>query len=376
MIQRRVKAIFFLMLFCFTSSCLAKSNTENIESNLVAIKPFATNTFNPSDTNVFHFSIDIHQKVLLEVSIVSTDRDVVKTIYPLKLTQKGTLTLAWDGKDELGVVVPDEAWFPVIRYVYEGDEYTVTPMDNSGGEILQSIPIVFQSREQLNITLDQPARLLVRAGLKSGAMLKTISDWRPLVSGTHLIHWDGLDTSGVYPFTESEDFAVMATAFALPEHAIMTWGNASIDYVQWHKLRGYSEHVADRRANIKQSRDGKTLSKVFFKPMYLPRDPRVTVYFDTRRQASANNELAFVQVDIPKEDRGIVEKSLFEVGFFINGQFVSEEEQGYVPFVWQFNPNEYPKGDHYLTVNISGFDGQVGVATVKFTSTGKGKSMD
>ena len=38
-----------------------------------------------------------------------------------------------------------------------------------------------------------------------------------------------------------------------------------------------------------------------------------------------------VTADIAREDRWLMNESLYEVAFFIDHQFVSEEEQGYVP---------------------------------------------
>ncbi|MCB1663983.1 MAG: Ig-like domain-containing protein [Pseudomonadales bacterium] len=74
-----------------------------------------------------------------------------------------------------------------------------------------------------------------------------------------------------------------------------------------------------------------------------------------------------VMVDIPKADKKVLEESLFEVGFFVDGEFVSEEEQGYVPFTWNFDPRRFGPGEHVLTVNISGFSGQVGSASLLFS---------
>ena len=65
------------------------------------------------------------------------------------------------------------------------------------------------------------------------------------------------------------------------------------------------------------------------------------------------------------EDRWAMQQSLYEVAFFVDNQFLSEEEQGYVPLTWRWNPAGLKPGIHLVTVNVSGFNGQVGVKSLQ-----------
>lgn len=56
----------------------------------------------------------------------------------------------------------------------------------------------------------------------------------------------------------------------------------------------------------------------------------------------------------------------YEVAFFIDGEFIAEEEQGYVPITWNWVAQDLSPGEHMLTVNISGFGGKVGVSSLLF----------
>ncbi len=333
----------------------------------VMINDYSTNKLSTTRNKNFEFSIDIKTAQTLSIDIVSADKDKVKTIFKKTKVKPGNLKLSWDGKDEKGIFVPDEAWYPAI-HIYNNDKVTsIYPSDYSGGEVMDELPVTVVGAKQINLTLSKPARLLVRAGLKSGPMLRSLSSWEVKEQGLHKIYWDGLDESKVYPFTTSDDFGVMATAFQLPDHAIITYGNKQLSYSQWRLQSGFSQNLADSVANISAKRNGKALSKVFFKPKYLPTDPRVTAkLLNTKGDIPTLSGVSSLKVDIPLADRGIVEKSLYEVGFFVDGVFVSEEEQGYVPFTWRFDPKQFSAGEHHLTVNISGFDGQVGIVSLKF----------
>ena len=73
-----------------------------------------------------------------------------------------------------------------------------------------------------------------------------------------------------------------------------------------------------------------------------------------------------ITVDLDSTDQWAMDQSQYEVAFFINGEFVAEEEQGYVPLKWRWNPVGLEPGKHTLTVNVSSFNGAVGVRTVEF----------
>ncbi len=349
--------------FTVTLCCLGFPIVVLASDHPVRIHPFSSHTFDIQKSQFFEFSIELEKDLDMQVDIVSVDGDLAKTVYPLQKTSSGKLKLRWDGTDKNNRTVPNEAWFPVISYQQDNKLVSVSPKSYSGGEVIDKVDIKLVSPTRIKLSLEKPSRILIRSGVKSGAMLKTIESWQPKDSGSHIIQWNGLDTSGVYPFTQLDDFAVMATGYYLPDHSIITWNHDSKNYAKWRDSLGYKISKADARDTIHNTRNEHLLSKVFFKPKYLPLDPRVTMELEYNDDRS----LAIVSVDIPQEDRALVENSLYEVGFFIDGVFISEEEQGYVPFTWHFKPSNYTKGEHYLSVNITGFDGQVGVSSLKFT---------
>jgi len=55
----------------------------------------------------------------------------------------------------------------------------------------------------------------------------------------------------------------------------------------------------------------------------------------------------------------------FEVVYYVDFIFVREEELGYTPFTWVWNPVGVNKGVHYLTVMLRGYEGHFGTATQK-----------
>jgi hypothetical protein len=82
-----------------------------------------------------------------------------------------------------------------------------------------------------------------------------------------------------------------------------------------------------------------------------------------------------MRVNVPEQDRWLLQSSQYEVAFFIDGEFVSEEERGYVPLSWKWDPANLAPGRHMLTVNVSGFAGQVGVKSVPLQVAPKGTAQ-
>ncbi len=60
-----------------------------------------------------------------------------------------------------------------------------------------------------------------------------------------------------------------------------------------------------------------------------------------------------------------MEKVKYEITFFDDLDFISEEESGYVPISWVFVPKG-EEGTHMLSVNIASFKGHVGLKSIAY----------
>jgi hypothetical protein len=62
-------------------------------------------------------------------------------------------------------------------------------------------------------------------------------------------------------------------------------------------------------------------------------------------------------------DRALVISRRFEPVYYVDGQFVFENEVGFLPMTWMWDPATTSEGIHYLTVNLRGYEGNFGMAT-------------
>jgi hypothetical protein len=72
-----------------------------------------------------------------------------------------------------------------------------------------------------------------------------------------------------------------------------------------------------------------------------------------------------VRLDVAAQDRVRALARRFEPVFFVDGLFAFENEVGFVPMTWNFDPATLNEGEHFLTVNLRGYEGNFGMATLK-----------
>lgn len=338
---------------------------------LVEFRDYASAEFAPARGEQFKIPVRLKAPAQLELKILTSDGDLVRTLKAPADWAAGEREFSWDGKDEDGMVVPDEAYVPVLNAnAKDGRSERIDPRTFSGGETVEGLKIETAASGDIAYTLPAPSRVLIRAGIKDGPMMRSLATWQPRGAGKNVQRWNGFDQDQLMDLRGHPKLSVLALAFRLPQHAILTVGNPDSDYRAYRRKKAWPEQVA-APAEIKLERNGQRLSRSYFAPRFKDSDPRVMLSIVEKLPKSSDGLPIFqgpvtLRVDIPEEDRWLVQESLYEVAFFIDQEFVSEEEHGYVPFSWRWTPVGLPPGRHMLTVNISGFGGKVAVRSLSF----------
>ena len=335
----------------------------------VTFKAPAASEFQPSGGQKFAIGYSIDGPGAVTLEVYSPDGDRVRTFAP-KNVKAGSHVIEWDGRDDKGQVVPDEVYHPVLSCSCGGSAPSVVdPRESTGGAVIEKIRPQLSGDGTIAFDLPQAARALVRVGIKGGAMMRAVTTWSPHSAGRVRVSWDGFDQSHAVHLLGQPGLTVLVTAFTLPEHSIITSGNTKTNYFAYRKARGWAVPFVED-ASVKLERNGQRLARQSRLPRSLLEDPRVSIrVVESLDQTSpgvfkVSGPVTF-RVDMPQEDQWLLQQSLYEVGFFLDHQFVSEEETGYTPITWRWDPAGVPPGEHTMTVNISGFWGQVGVATVR-----------
>jgi hypothetical protein len=109
---------------------------------------------------------------------------------------------------------------------------------------------------------------------------------------------------------------------------------------------------------MRLTREGKRISRHYYFPRSQDAIPEITLTLPKKLAHSTaglpvvkNEQPVLIRVDIPPEDRWLMNESLYEVGFFLDKAFLAEEEQGYVPISFLWRPKALSPGTHLLSVN-------------------------
>lgn len=342
-------------------------STVLFAQELITLQPYKSNEFSPALKQTFKLSYKLSEDANVTWQIYTPDNNLIRSI-KAKDSKKGEHALKWDGKDSNGTVVPNEAYNIVLTAKNSTQTKTIDPR-LTGGDIMKGLQTKIDKTGNISYKLSHPARVLVRAGIENGPMLRVISNWIPKNKGKVRQRWDMHDADHLVDISTLA-FGITVSAFALPKYAIMTTNNKKIDYYTYFKEHNLScpSISIEKKLLLK---DHKAISKHFYRCRIQDRDPRLFLSLpkgETEQNLTrlTNGKHAQIKVSMHPEDEATLEKSKYEVSFFVDFEFSSEEELGFMPISWNFLPNGLKKGKHVLTVNVSSFTGEVGLKSYPF----------
>ena len=347
---------------------------------VAAIGDYASESFAPARSESFSIPVHVNDPAKvkqIKIEIRSSDNDLMRTLVVADIApDTSDYAVKWDGRDDAGSVVPDEAYSPVMIITTQSNEtLTIAAQDSSGGEEVYDFEKTIRPGV-IEYSLPAASRMLVRSGIKNGPMLRTLIDWQPRTAGFHAERWNGRDMDDVVAIEQNPDVGYLIVGYELPHHSIITHGNNSESYRDYRERHNWQlkQAVYEQRA---LQRNGRLLRQEAYQPLLQQKSPRIDVKLlatKTRRPAQRVKALEemLTEVRIDSLDEIYLDQERYEISFFVDNAFIAEEEQGYVPFTWRWSPGRLgvEPGEHLLTVNVSGYNGQVGVKNIKFSVVG------
>jgi hypothetical protein len=337
----------------------------------VSVQPW---TFNPSIGQEVAITYELAEPARVTVTVYGPNRERTATVVDGEPRDAGRHRETWDGRDDGGIVVPDEAYFPVVEAESDRGPGRYDPLAHSGGERVNPADIHFNSRDGLiSYVLPKASRVLVRAGLDEGPMLATLVNWEPRGPGLSTERWKGRDQQGVRSFIRHPDALVIIQPYALPESSILTVGNREESYREAYLARG--EDRPKKAPAARQSWLDDIASPHWGQPAHLDKDPEIAVTFpelepgpatlaDHSRPLELRGDRVIVRVEVPDEpSRRFLREQRFELVAFLDDERIDEAEQAHLPFNWSWEIAGVEPGEHLLTINLVTFRQHVGVST-------------
>ncbi len=211
--------------------------------------------FNPTLGQTATISCTTGAAGTLTVEILDRDGFVIRTI-PAREVKAGRVDLNWDGRDDSGAIVADEAFTTRLALKHAGGTATLDPLAAFKHQQAEIQPVTFSAVDgTFSYRLLWPARLHMqvgqavlnkKTGRNEGPVLKTIVDREPRAAGSVVERWNGFDESATIRVAELPHFVVSVFATHLPEPALITTGNRSETY-RAYALRRRPASAAPRK---------------------------------------------------------------------------------------------------------------------------------
>lgn len=347
-----------LCLLLALFAALAASRVILAQGPRITKVELKTGLFNPSLNERCELSYELASKAKVTICIYTSDFDLVRSVQGRKTGKKGLHTFSWDGRDQEGKIVPDEAYFFCIEARFaDGTIEFYDPTTFSGGDEFEFGNISYSPAEGLlRFLLPQPARVLLRVGLKNGPLIDTLLDWVPMPAGGHQAAWSGFDRDRVFDVRTRRDLAVMGVAFFLPQTSVLAQGNQESSYLKYRT----GLHFGKKPPRDEKVREVKICPNYYF-PRFEDRSPQ----FKVELLPALKDSGLSLRISVDDEFKEMMLKNRFEVGLFLDGQFLTEEEEGYTPFNIALSSKQIPAGEHFLTIVLSTYLGQAGSRTIR-----------
>ena len=300
----------------------------------------------------------------------------VRRLFEGKVPADGRLQWEWDGRDDSGETVPDEAYTPRVKAILGADTLIYDPPRFSGGETFAiAKATVDLGAGTVTYALEKNSRVMVRAGQKKGMLLKSVAHLAPRLKGTVTEFWNGWDGDHLLSAKDLEDWNLVISGFDLPENAIVTYGNPRTSYREYLRRRFSREIDVGEFPNASPgfaaaAGKRKEINMHYFQPLLRDFPPTLEMDFPNS-SAKAPEGIPIlegsqrVMVDIAPSENPFNRDQQFEVGFFLDGKFIAEDEMGYAPYNWIWNVADVPAGEHILSVNLSSFRDQIGTKSMR-----------
>lgn len=334
----------------------------------VAIEPESLNVGSGDSARI---SFYLSETAAVILYIVDPDGWPIKTLLNGETVPAGRSVIQWNGTDDKGVMVPNEAYSVYIEAILGDERVRYNPGAESGGMSALVYPEIEQGSLPIRIRfeLTEPLRVRVRVGIDRGPLLATPLDWQPLSVGAHEITWAGTSPHGALT-PDLNQLKVLVDAYTLPRLVILTTGGAK-DYAAykysraqesgaWHELLQLGIGF-EGRARTLGSHDHASRTRI------VDQQPSFAITATSALNKASNRELA-VTITVDELTAWVLPQSRFEVKLYINNELIIEEEQGIAPYTFTVPWNDRWGDDPLVTVNVATLNDQVGTMSRRMSN--------
>ena len=371
----RLRAALVLAVLTQSTATARGESASPAISDVAVSPPF----FNPSIGQNAALTYRIDKPARVTLSILDRDGYVIRKLAPVQ-QPAGAATLNWDGKDQTGSVVPNEAYS--VNLVAEGpagqSEYA--PSRHFVSQLSDPPRSYAMVSGVLRYELGSPSRVHIQAGeavlvgdpkegKRDGPVMKTIVDREPRSGGVVVETWDGYDESRTVHIASLKNFAISILGESLPPATIIAVGNRAESFRHYAararagKTPLYPPSMRGREMPVMpgMKHDGLNALEDF--------SPELTVTLAGKKDEQGRVEVGSGQitlkVQMPPNEAGLFVRPEAGLDIFVDEKRVSHKKGAQNPTSISIPASAIAGGEHRVTVNWISTHGPMSAQVVR-----------
>lgn len=303
--------------------------------------------FNPTIGQSAVLSFELSEAATITARVLDRDGVPVRTLAGSRAFPAGPQRLSWDGRDDAGAVVPNEAWSFRLDVVAGGKSETYFPADRTFPMTQIKDATYDRAGGMLRYTLPSASRVHLQAGVATadpvtqamnGPVLRTVVNREPRSAGAVIEPWNGLDESGTIRVPDLPNFVVAVAVTPLPESSVITVGSRGKPFVETVAARKGQSLFTARRQDAHAHHAGLTSLQ------------DVTPRLDLK--AVPHGDGLTLQCDVTGPAAGAFAGQGGELMLFVDGRLVRKEPAAKAEsFTLSLESHELPPGPRIVAVN-------------------------
>jgi hypothetical protein len=191
-------------------------------------------SMNPSLGESMQLTVGLAKAGAVTIHIIDRDGFPVRMLASALEAAQGENRWSWDGRDESGQIVPDEAYSFHVEWSRGAEREIYFPANAPAhltavdaeyysprsGTIVYTLPVASRVHLQAGVASKNP-----KSGVMEGPVMKTVVNREPRAAGRIAEAWSGFDESGLVKIADLRDFVLAVATMPLPANSIITYGN-------------------------------------------------------------------------------------------------------------------------------------------------------
>jgi len=313
--------------------------------------------FNPSLKETCDVQIEVSKSGQLTAEVLDRDGFVVRQLFERRAVSVGLKRFQWDGKNNRGAIVPDEAYSLKIELYADGSTDIYFPGNRPAEIVKPEIQYYDRQNGVLKYSLEKPSRVHAQTGcakvdpinhVTRGPVMKTLVNREPRAAGSIVENWNGYDESNTIYVPDLPNFVTSIAAESLPENAMITIGNRLTSFIAWiAERRGqslFTYHPVEHHHHRGLSAAEDISPKLSLTPVNAKwdRDAKAWVTRDEILQVNAS-------IDGPFAKQFVAQPG--SIWVFLDGDIKRKLARSSGEFRFKLRLNEIDSGIHIVSVN-------------------------